>query len=238
MRNTINANHGVVGAGSGYGSKRQKEDFYTTGDGAITKLEEVYELPKKVWECACGNGALSKQLEENGHTVYSTELYKRGYGKQGVDFFSQKKMPSGYDCICTNPPFNQAVEFIKHSLSLVSKRKGVVCMLLKLAFLETKQRYEDLFYDNPPTYVFVFITRLNCYNNDNRNYGSSMMPFAWYVWDNSVKNDAPEILLVRLSNNSKKKVIRLMLQRQIRMKVIINQFGLLAVLSVLVLLRI
>jgi len=187
------ANHGVVGASSGYGSIRQKEDFYSTGDGAIERLEEVYTLPKKVWECACGNGALSEQLEKNGHTVYSTELYKRGYGKQGVDFFKQKKMPTGYDCIVTNPPFNQAVDFVLHSLDLVSKKKGVVAMFLKLAFLESQSRYDKLFYDNPPTYLFPFVTRINCYNNDNRKLGGSIMPFAWYVWDNSVKSDAPQI---------------------------------------------
>lgn len=191
-KSKLSSNRGVVGA-SGCGEICQKDDYYTTGDGAIEKLEDVYSLPKKVWECACGNGALSEQLKANGHTVYSTELYKRGYGTQGVDFLKQKKMPAGYDCICTNPPFSKAVEFINHSLSLVSKRKGVVCMLLKLAFLETKSRYDNLFYDNPPTYVFVFVTRLKCYKNDNWDYDSSMMPFAWFVWDNSVKSDAPQV---------------------------------------------
>lgn len=184
--------HSIVGH-SPINSNRQKEDFYTTGDGAISQLEEVYQLPKKVWECACGNGCLSEQLIENGHTVYSTELYKRGYGKQGVDFLKTKKMPSGYDCIVTNPPYSQAVEFCLHALNLVSAKKGVVAMLLKLTFLESLNRYENLFADKPMTYVFPFVKRLSCYKNDIRTQNNQLMPFAWFVWDNSVKNDAPEI---------------------------------------------
>lgn len=182
---------GVIGK-SCYGNKRQSEDFYSTGEGAISLLENIYTLPKKVWECACGNGCLSEQLKDNGHTVYSTELYARGYGKTGVDFLKTKKMPAGYDCICTNPPFSLGVDFCKHALKLTSD-KGVVAMFLKLAFLESQARYDGLFYDNPPTYVMPFVKRITCYKNDDRKTNSAMIPFAWFVWDKKVKSKAPQI---------------------------------------------
>ncbi len=184
--------HSIVGH-SPIDGIRQNEDFYTTGDNAISSLEDVYTLPQKIWECACGNGRLSEQLIENGHQVYSTELFKRGYGKQGVDFLKQKKMPKSIDCIVTNPPYSQAVEFCLHALDLVSKKKGVVAMLLKLTFLESQNRFNNLFADKPMTYVFPFVSRLSCYKNDDRSKNNALMPFAWFVWDNSVKNDAPEI---------------------------------------------
>lgn len=183
--------HSIVGH-SPLGSDREENDYYTTGDGAISRLEDVYKLPTKVYECACGNGRLSEQLIDNGHTVYSTELFKRGYGKTGVDFLKVKSMPKGYDCICTNPPYNLAVEFCNHALKLVSK-KGVVAMLLKLTFLESENRYNNLFYDNPMTYVFPFTRRLSCYRNDDRTHDNALMPFGWFVWDRRVKSDAPQI---------------------------------------------
>lgn len=34
-----------------------------------------------VWECACGEGHISKVLESHGYDVVSTDLVYRGYGR-------------------------------------------------------------------------------------------------------------------------------------------------------------
>lgn len=120
--NLRNYAHSIVGNSPLGSNDREQNDYYTTGNGAISRLEDVYKLPKKVWECACGNGRLSEQLKDNGHTVYSSELFKRGYGKTGVDFLKTRAIPQGYDCICTNPPYNLAIEFCNHALSYLKKR--------------------------------------------------------------------------------------------------------------------
>lgn len=66
-------------------------------------------------------------------------------------------------------------------------------MLLKLTFLESENRYNNLFYDNPMTYVFPFTHRICCYKNDDRRHDNALMPFAWFVWDRKIKSDAPQI---------------------------------------------
>lgn len=56
-------------------------------------------------------------------------------------------------------------------------------MFLKIQFLETQKRYEDLFMANRPKYVFVFVKRITCAKNaDFKNAPSSAVCYAWFVW--------------------------------------------------------
>lgn len=68
--------------------EREQHDFYATDPVAIDRLAAKFEIPHKVWECACGAGHLSERLRQLGHDVYSSDLVERGYGKGGVDFLS------------------------------------------------------------------------------------------------------------------------------------------------------
>lgn len=68
--------------------EREQHDFYATDPMAIDRLAAKFEIPHKVWECACGAGHLSERLLQLGHEVYSSDLVERGYGKGGVDFLS------------------------------------------------------------------------------------------------------------------------------------------------------
>jgi len=63
---------------------RAKNDFYSTDPYAIDVLENQKLLGKgSYWECACGNGNLSKQLIKYGYDVHSTDLFDYGYGWGG-----------------------------------------------------------------------------------------------------------------------------------------------------------
>ena len=96
----------------------------------------------------------------------------------GVDFLKQDTPFNGD--IITNPPYKYALEFCRKAIML-SKRK--VAMFLKIQFLETKKRYVNLFKDYPPSRVYVFVKRVNCYpNNDKTKYGSAVC-YAWFIWD-------------------------------------------------------
>jgi|GEM_PF-4593691 len=69
---------------------RVKDDFYPTPD-EVTKalIREWPDMGSHIWECACGDGAMSKVLERSGKTVVSTDLVDRGYGQGGVDFLME-----------------------------------------------------------------------------------------------------------------------------------------------------
>ena len=75
-------------AGGNSTSKREENDFYAT-DPQTTKLF-LYEFWKdnsfegnEILECACGQGHISKTLEEllPNFNITSTDLIDRGYGQ-------------------------------------------------------------------------------------------------------------------------------------------------------------
>lgn len=68
--------------------ERETHDFYATDPHALQIFldkikEDNIKLNSSVWECACGNGNLSKVLIDNGYNVTSTDLVERGFGVGG-----------------------------------------------------------------------------------------------------------------------------------------------------------
>ena len=182
----------TLGASNHTEKERQNEDYYATDPIAIDGLKKVFDIPKGVWECSCGEGHLSKRLEELGHTVVSSDLIDRGYGQGNVNFLECEKRPSEIDCILTNPPYAKAMEFVLHSLKLLDN--GQYCiMFLKTTFLESKKRYEKLFSKHPPKYIFQFVSRVLCAKNAQFDVmiagGGSAVSYAWFVWEKGYKGD-------------------------------------------------
>lgn len=179
----------TLGASNHSKEEREINDFYATDPIAIDKLCNVFRIPDKIYEPACGDGSLSKRLKELGHDVYSTDLFDRGYGeKVGIDFLKIKKLPENLRdySILTNPPYKYATEFVLKSLELVNEG-SLVIMFLRLQFLEGKRRYQEIFRHFPPKYVFVSSERIPCAKGADfekfRKSGGSAIAYAWFVWE-------------------------------------------------------
>lgn len=152
-------------------------DFYPTPSWATFALIDNEKFTGDIWECACGDGAMSQVLEMTGQEVRSTDLYERGYGESGIDFrTSGEKSPN----IVTNPPFNSAEEFV-HSGLRSAKHK--FALLLRLAFLEGAGRQHSIFLQKPPGRVWVFSERITFYPKNVEKKGSGTTAYAWFVWD-------------------------------------------------------
>lgn len=169
----------TLGASNHVEHERQSHDYYATDPKALEKLLEVETFNKDVWECACGEGHLSEVLKSHGYNVYSSDIVKRSYVCETVDFLSNNKKWSGD--IITNPPYKYAQEFVEKSLDSISLGHRVA-MLLKIQFLEGQKR-RKLFDKCPPKIVYVFSERMKCaMNGDFKNTGSSAVAYAWYIW--------------------------------------------------------
>src|SRR6516162_7649490 len=114
-------------------------------------------LAGEIWECACGDGSMSRILEQTGQPVHSSDLYDRGYGEAGVDFLHATRTA---DNIVTNPPYNCAEGFVASGVKH-SRRK--LALLLRLAFLEGANRANTIFLKMPPARVWVFSERIIFY---------------------------------------------------------------------------
>lgn len=184
-----NSIYKTLGASNHTEEDREENDFYATDPEAAKMLINLIELNKNIWECACGQGHLSKIFEESNFNVRSTDLIDRGYGETGVDFLAQTELFDGD--IVTNPPYKYAKEFVEKGLKLVNNGNKVI-MFLKLQFMEGKAR-KKLFIDHPPKFVFVSSSRITCAKNGDfvsmKNSGGSAVAYCWYVWEKGYSGD-------------------------------------------------
>lgn len=178
----------IVGSSRKNGD-REENDFYPTPQYAVTKLLELEKFDGSFWECACGEGDITKALNNFGYNdVYSSDLIDRGFGESPIDFlkYDGKK----FDNIITNPPFKFAQEFVEISKKFANQK---IAMLLKTTFLESASRY-NMFKDTefPLKTVYQFSKRLTIYKNGEKMKNSGMIAYAWFVWDKSYKGN-PQI---------------------------------------------
>lgn len=183
-----NSIYKTLGASNHTDKERQSEDYYATTPKAAELLLEIETFSKNIWECACGEGHLSKVFQKAGHSVMSTDLMDRGFGEPGINFLEIDNYVWDGDII-TNPPYKYGREFVEKSLQLIPKGNKVA-MFLKLQFMEGKAR-KKLFLENPPKTIWVSSSRLMCAKNaqfdDMVAGGGSAVAYAWYVWEKGFK---------------------------------------------------
>ncbi len=162
--------------------EREEFDFYPTPPEATISLLAMEQFGRRIWEPACGDGAISKVLEERGHDVVSSDLIDRGYGEGRVDFLMESAPgPEEIDLI-TNPPFVLAEQFLHHALKVGVNK---VALMLRLAWLEGERR-KRLIYDTcPPVRVHVSSRRVTMLRGgvDGGKGGGGMIAFAWFIWE-------------------------------------------------------
>ena len=168
--------------------ERQEHDYYATDPKAMELLLAEETFAPVIWECACGEGHLSKILEEHGFEVISTDLVYRGFGDDEPMDFLKETFDNFDGDIVTNPPYRYALNFVQKALESV-RVGGKVAMFLKLQFLEGKER-RKFFDENPPRTVYVSSSRLNCAKNGKfEKYSSSAVAYAWFVWEKGFHGD-------------------------------------------------
>ena len=185
--------HATLGARNYALNEREKHDYYATEPKALELLLEKEKFNHYVWECACGEGHLSKVLCEKGYSVKSTDIIDRGYdGTQVIDFLTVKKEDIKNDFsrdIITNPPYKFAKEFVEKAIE-ISMDGTKIAMFLKLQFLEGKAR-RKMFEKYPPKTIYVSSSRLSCaMNGDFEKYAkSNAVTYAWFIWEKGFKGE-------------------------------------------------
>ena len=181
----------AIGASNHSETERERDDYYATDPKAMDLLLIQEAFAPKVWECACGEGHLSKVLERAGYDVLSTDIVYRGYGyPASVDFLSEREANSFDGDIITNPPYKYALEFIKQALKVIQPHHKIA-MFLKLTFLEGQKR-RKLFDSTPPRTVYVSSSRLICAKNgefEKKSAKESAVAYAWFVWEKGYSGD-------------------------------------------------
>jgi hypothetical protein len=170
------------------------EGFHPTpprGTYALLTRESFHGV---IWECACGDGAISRILEAAGYDVDSTDLVCRGYGRGGHDFLTDHTTIA--DHIITNPPYGPqrglSARFVEHALSRI-KPGGTVCMLLPINW-EAAQSHRHLMAKCCRRYTFS--RRLEMHRGGyTGKRGSPQLNVAWYVFSNEHTGPTATVVL-------------------------------------------
>lgn len=171
------ASPGSVNRASGW---RPEDDHYNTPRFASIPFVRAVLLPDLIWEPACGEGAISRVLEEHGHTVISTTLVDRGYGRVGQNFLECCELLA--PAIVTNPPFGIIDDFIEHALTL---NPDVLAVFARTKFVEGAERFKAIHSRRPFSVMYQFIERIKFFAGDtpeSEQPGWNTEAFAWFVY--------------------------------------------------------
>jgi hypothetical protein len=160
--------------------QERTNDFYETPAVAVEALLRVEDIPRFVWEPACGGGSIVEILRARGRTVMATDIQNAGCydSRFGIDFLMELRAPIGCECIVTNPPYKLADEFVRHAVALVP----MTVMLLRFNYLEGTGRSDII--DRQLARVHLFRNRLPMMHRKDwaGPRATSMVAFAWFVW--------------------------------------------------------
>jgi hypothetical protein len=141
-----------------------------------------------VWEPACGEGHMAEVIAEFSHEpVIASDIFDGyGYGSAYLDFVHDQPRVKA-DWIITNPPFNLACDFTLRALELASEG---VAMLVRTQWIESKERYQKLFRDRPPTIYAPFVERVPMVKGRWDPAASTATSYAWFLWRHA-QHDQP-----------------------------------------------
>jgi len=175
---------------------REKNDFYPTPPEPTRSLLNVESATlnrfTKIWEPACGDGAMALEIEAAGLGVVSSDLIDRGCNAQIKSFYDYDKPLA--PAIITNPPFNECNTgaWIRHALETLDVE--YMALLLPFNWPGAESR-AGLWAKYPPARVYLMRWRI-----DFTGGGAPPMLNAWFIWDGKTHADDTRLLMMSKSD--------------------------------------
>lgn len=196
-------NKGLYNAYDKNHKERDKLDYYATPTVEVENILDelnISFISQSVLEPCIGGGHMAEGIEnyiyKNGYIekvqLIGTDIRDRGYQNDiwdleyGLDFFADDYPYDEADWVIMNPPYGVIEPFTIRALDIA--KKGVI-MLGRLQFLEGEGRFEKILQFNPPTDVYVYVDRIQCWKDGLKPDGSSAQAYAWFVWNREKNNE-------------------------------------------------
>ena len=212
LYNTYDKNH----------KERDKLDYYATPTVEVENILNELNIDFincTILEPCVGGGHMAKGIdnyiiskfqdrpEDENVKCIGTDIHNRGYENDvwelycgpEYDFFLDDYPYDSVDWIIMNPPYSVIEPFTIRALEIA--KKGII-MLARLQFLEGEGRYENILQYNPPTDIYVYVDRIQCWKDGIKPDGSSAQAYAWFVWDKEKDNTEPKIHWIRRADKA------------------------------------
>lgn len=191
--------------------ERAELDYYSTPTCEVENILHLLGLDmnkKVVLEPCIGGGHMLEGIinycnEQNMEpTLIGTEFKDRGYTtdrasiKYDLDFLDDDYPVDSADIVIMNPPYATLEPFIIRALEIAKDKLVVLC---RMQVLEGASRYENIFIENPPTYIYQYVERIQCWPNGIKPSGSGSQAYCWLVWDKSKADNEPILRWIKRS---------------------------------------
>lgn len=166
--------------------KRRADDFYPTGQpeavrGLLARDGDAIRACGSVWEPACGDGALVREIRSAGIPCCASDLIERGCPDSWVaDYYSCLR--SRAQAIITNPPYCEINardghgRWLRHTLSIPGW--NYLALLLSWDWPAARANGLGALLDSQPfSYCYLMRWKL-----DFAGEGSPPQRNAWFVW--------------------------------------------------------
>lgn len=199
---------------NGY-KKNQKEraelDYYSTPTCEVENILHTLNLDmnhKTVLEPCIGgghmvDGIVNYCLEKDMNPILiGTDFKDRGYDNErcniqyDLDFLADDYPINMANIIIMNPPYATLEPFLIRALEIA---KDYLVVLCRTQVIEGEGRYNNIFTDNPPTYIYQYVNRIQCWRNGEKPSGSSAQAYCWLVWDKSQSGAEPILRWIKRS---------------------------------------
>lgn len=134
-----------------------------------------------IWEAACGDGRMIRDLESGGHAVVGSDLRDRGCGAIVRDFFSFTAEDRPSPCIVTNPPYDKVNArdgkgaWVWHAMDTL--KIDYMALLLNWTWPGAGAMGE-LWAKHQPARVYLMRWKI-----DFTGEGAPPMLNGWFIWD-------------------------------------------------------
>ncbi len=139
--------------------------------------------PYKQWTAAdpaCGEGHMVRALRESFGKVNGSDVNPYGKGFEVEDFLLRTGVvPYPVHMLVTNPPFRLAADFIWQAKQVA---EFGAAFLVRTAFLEGQDRYQQLFSKDPPFLVAQYVERVPMIKGRVCPKASTATAYCWLVW--------------------------------------------------------
>ena len=200
---------------NGY-KKNQKEraelDYYATPTAEVINILETlgYDFTEQVILEPCVGGGhmvagIQNYLDNHNQTAAAlkgSDFLDRGFRstkwqlQYGLDFLDDEYPIDKADVIIMNPPYATIEPFLIRALEIAQDKLLVLC---RTQVLEGSGRYEKIFKENPPTDVYQYVDRIQCWKDGVKPAGTSAQAYCWLVWDKKAPAAAPKLHWIRRS---------------------------------------
>ena len=209
-------NKGLYNAYKKNNKEREEKDYYATPTDEVLNILNTLNFDftgKTILEPCIGGGhmalGINQYIEENGQFYVrriGTDVQDRGFEDSywetgyGFDFLADDYPHDKVDIIIMNPPYSILEPFLIRAIEIAQEKLIVLC---RMQVLEGEGRYKNIFTKTPPTDIYQYVDRVQCWKNGDKPAGSSAQGYCWVIWDKENPTEYPRLHWIRRSDKQK-----------------------------------